>query len=213
MAAICGRILEIRPTFQLTSALRSRETCQGLGFSRRLRQIDRHTETLLPALLARGAGRAWQTCISSAPGQGEVAGPLGEGRGRRLGESAGCTHSVYQVSLPPLDSGYAASLSCSPLPPHFVTSALTWPLRTTCIFSPSPLFVSLKIIPRNPSCASYLCQGRLEWSGRGEDGMRPGVLGTGQRGLQTSVRFLRERNSRGKRWGRGAPSSPTEPCG
>lgn len=56
-------------------------------------------------------------------------GQLGERQLGRLSECALCTPSVYQVSLPPPDTGSEAAPPAHPHPApfHCVTSTLTWP--------------------------------------------------------------------------------------
>lgn len=186
MAAICGRISEIRPTFGThLHARKLGDLARDWGLSLRLR--DRLTETLTPALLARRAGSGGRTCISPDPLEEVARGTRGEGRVGQPGESVLCTHSGHRVGLPPLDSGSAATPSLAhphPTPFHFVTSAPTWSLRTACVFSSSLFLVSSKIITSNPTRVACLCQGRWERPGRTGGWNEARDPGPGQRELQ-----------------------------
>ena len=107
----------------------------------------------------------------------------------RLGESAQCTHWVHQVSLPPLDTGSAASPSPAhphPAPFHCVTSTLTQPLRTT--------FVPIPCVLKNNQTEPHLCgvsvPGALGEAGvEGKLGCKQGFRGQGGVSCKTSGPF------------------------
>lgn len=176
MAAICGRILERSPTFRTHFHVQKLgdlgEGAWGGGALTSPKRQTKHTETLLPALLALRAGSGRRTCNAPDPlGDGGARAPWGRPSGK-----AGrvCpVHPLGTPSLPPssYDTGSEATPSPAhphPAPFHCVISTLTWPLRTTWVFSSSPFLVSSKIIKPNPTCVACLCQGRWErprWRG------------------------------------------------
>ena len=197
MAAICGRISKIRPTFGThLHARKLGDLARDWGLSLRLR--DRHTETLPPALLARRAGSGGRTCVSPDPLE-EVARRTRGRAGWDSRASLACapTRDTESASLLLIQGLQQLLLSLTPTltPFHFVTSAPTWSLRTTCVFSSSLFLVSSKIITSNPTRVACLCQGRWERPGRTGGWNEARDLGPGRRELQTPVPLTARREA------------------
>ena len=107
-------------------------------------------------------------------------------------------HPAQHFSLP-LPSGFRSQATPSPVHsphhPHFVTSMLTWLLRTTRVSSPFSLFVPLKIIHRTQAVWP-VCNWGTRWGwGGGEKRMPSGILETARRGLQLSGPFVAGRET------------------